>query len=81
MHLREALAEHIHNNVWSGWMQWEFQFGEQHADGSFTIRADKVQRWRRQMATPYAKLPEDEKESDRAEANKILEIITEFMSS
>lgn len=72
--LREQLAALAHDQ-WAGWMQWLFQFGEQHADGSFTINADKVARWQRQMRTPYAALSETEQASDRIEADKVLEII------
>jgi hypothetical protein len=34
-----------------------------------------VERWKRQMETPYTDLSEGEKESDRAEADKMLEIL------
>jgi hypothetical protein len=34
-----------------------------------------VERWTRQMTTPYADLTEEEKESDRAEADKMLAIV------
>lgn len=71
---REALAAYAHE-AWAGWMQWLFQFGEQHADGTFTINADKVARWRRQMMTTYADLPESEKESDRKEADAMLTLV------
>ena len=67
----ESLAEYAHKS-WSGWMCHLFKFGEQHNDGSFTINADRVKRWRRQMTTPYEDLPEGENESDREEARKIL---------
>lgn len=40
----------------------------EHDDGSLTIPAEYVQRWRRQIATVYVDLPESEKASDRKEA-------------
>ncbi len=40
-----------------------------------TIPAQMVARWTRQMNTPYADLPENEKESDREEADKIIAIL------
>jgi hypothetical protein len=36
---------------------------------------EQVERWVRQMNTPYAELSEQEKESDRAQADKMLDII------
>lgn len=70
---REALAEYAHD-AWSGWMKHMFRFGTLNDDGTWTMRAKSVERWQRQMSTPYAELPESEKMSDRAEADKILAI-------
>lgn len=39
------------------------------------IPAWAVERWQRQMNTPYNYLPKDEKGSDKAEADKILVIL------
>ena len=39
---------------------------------------DMVERWKRQVKTPYAELSEKEKESDRVEARKVLEAIGFF---
>lgn len=72
--LREALADYAHV-AWAGWMQYLLRFGEQHADGSFTIQADKVARWKRQMQTAYSMLSEAEKDSDRTEADVMLSIM------
>jgi hypothetical protein len=44
-------------------------------DGSFTIPADLAERWWRQLKTDYEALPENEKESDRKEADIMLEIV------
>ena len=46
-------------------------------DGSETVPAELVARWRRQMNTEYPDLPDKEKESDRKEADKILAIVEE----
>lgn len=71
---REALAAYAHN-AWAGWMQWLFKFGTLNDDGTFTMDANKVERWQRQMNTPYAELPENEQESDRKEADTMLKIV------
>ena len=80
--LREDLAEYAHD-AWAGWMKYMFSKGEiisgTDSEGkAFTrcvIPTWAVERWMRQMNTPYAELPESEKESDRDEADKMLEIV------
>lgn len=71
---REALAAQQHD-IWSSWMRWMFTIGEFHGDGTWTMPAALVARWRRQMETPYDQLPENEKHSDRVRADKILEVL------
>ena len=73
VNLVEALAEYAHE-AWSGWMRYLFSKSVVNEDGSVTIPREFVARWARQMDTPYHKLPENEKESDREEARKMLEI-------
>lgn len=76
---RERLAAYAHE-AWSGWMKWMFEHGgvvTSHISGKsyWVMLPEKYDRWQRQMNTPYADLPESEKESDRAEADKMLAII------
>lgn len=83
--LREQLAALAHEQ-WSGWM--EYMFSKCHPgqarldDGTFVpngtmvIPAWATERWMRQMSTPYAELPESEKESDRQEADRVLAIVS-----
>ncbi len=60
----EILAD-IEHERWSSWMQWMFDHW-----------TDKnIARWKQQMLTPYADLPEHSKESDRKEARKTLAAI------
>lgn len=54
-----------------------FSKGAFNADGSWTMPSEYVQRWQRQMNTPYAALPEPEKASDRLEADRVLALIGE----
>ena len=44
-------------------------------DGGLKIPPDKVRRWERQMNTTYAELSENEKESDREHADKVLAVL------
>jgi len=69
----ERLAALAHEQ-WSGWMEYLFGKCYPNHDGSLTLPQIYVLRWRRQAKTPYADLPESEKESDRIEARRILEI-------
>lgn len=63
----------IAHEQWSGWMKYLFEKSTQNADGTVTIPKWAVDRWTRQMNTPYVELPESEKESDRIEARKYLQ--------
>lgn len=69
--LRERLAAYAHD-AWSRWMRYEFEVRES-ADEKFFPSNEF--RWERQMNTPYAELPEAERASDRAEADRILAIL------
>ena len=70
---RETLAVLAHD-IWSGWMQYMFSRGTYNPDGSWTMPAESVKRWQRQMTTPYEQLPEDEKHSDREIADRMVAV-------
>lgn len=72
--LREALAAYAHD-AWSGWMNYLLSKSTVNDDGTWTVPKWAAERWYRQMSTPYHLLPEDEKTSDRAEADKMLAIV------
>lgn len=72
--IREKLADHQHQ-IWLHWMRYQFECCIENQDGSVTIPYEKVQHWKRQMETPYGKLSEQEKESDRQEADKIIRLL------
>jgi hypothetical protein len=69
--IREAIADEQHE-IWAHWMRYLFSVSVENADGSVTIPADKVLRWRRQVKTAYADLTEREKGSDRNQADKVI---------
>ena len=83
--LREELAAYAHE-AWSGWMQYMFDQGHFRTvdkDDAGTpgvptkiwVMPDwAADRWTRQMNTPYAELSDSEKESDRHEADRMLEV-------
>lgn len=68
--LHEKLAETQHE-IWASWMKYLFSVSIQNEDGSCMIPADKVIRWKRQIKTPYSELSEQEKDSDREQADKV----------
>ena len=51
----------LQHEIWSHWMQYLFEVCIQNKDGTVTIPADKVERWKRQMSTQYLDLSDDEK--------------------
>ena len=72
--MREQLAALAHAQ-WAGWMEYMFSKCRADSPGGLTIPMWAVERWQRQMNTPYAELPEEEKNSDREEADKVLQLI------
>lgn len=81
--LEEDLAR-ISHEIWSHWMKYLFskcikniQYGVE--DGSVTIPKEQVERWMRQMNTPYKELSDKEKQSDLDQAKKIIEVISNYI--
>ncbi len=73
--IRDELAKYSHDLAWSGWMKYMFSKGTLNNDGTWTMPIWAVERWTRQMNTPYSEMPESERQSDLAEADKMLDII------
>lgn len=81
---REEEFAALAHEQWSGWMKYLFS---KCVAGNFlehetyeldrAIPAEFVERWTRQMNTSYADLSEEEKESDRVEARKVLALLKE----
>ena len=72
--IRDELAEYAHK-AWSDWMIYLFKKSNKNPDGSVTIPKWAVDRWQRQMNTPYDSLLDSEKLSDLGEADEILAVI------
>jgi len=77
---REKLAD-VSHDIWSHWMRWMLSVGRWNNDGTWTMPAEKLERWGRQMGTPYANLSDKEKDSDREQADKILVALKEVESA
>jgi len=74
--LRERLAA-IEHERWSHWQRYLHSKGTAHADGSLTIPPELVGKWARLMDTPYERLSEEEKQSDREQVDRYLPILRE----
>lgn len=72
--LTEELADLAHRQ-WARWMEYLFEKSTLNEDGTVTIPKWAVDRWKRQVNTEYKDLPEEEKESDRNEARRVIEAI------
>ena len=72
--LREELAALSHVQ-WSGWMRYLFSVSHKGGLGTVLLDQEHVERWTRQAEMPYADLPEDEKSSDRVEADKVIALL------
>jgi len=83
--LREKLAKFIHEDLWAHWMKYLFSKTITHeilpAGSMFmpgrleTIKEEDHTRWKRQMATLYEDLSEDEKKSDQELAEKLMKLL------
>ena len=70
----EELSDYAHS-AWAGWMKYLFEKSTKNTDGSVTIPSELVERWERQVNTEYDFLSELEKDSDRKEAIRMLNIM------
>ena len=78
--LREALAALCHEQ-WSGWMKYLFSKCSRMEFGSWVIPRLWVERWQRQMGLEYDRLRDDEKNSDRKEADRILSLMSRALTA
>ena len=67
--LREKLAE-LEHRQWAHWTRYMLD----------NLSFENIERWKRQLETPYNELPEAEKESDRNWADKVLEVLQAYKS-
>ena len=78
--LLETLAS-IEHERWSHWQRYiHGKCVPQGNDGYLLIPSDLVKRWEAQIATPYSKLTEDAKESDREQVRKYLPLIVDALT-
>ena len=69
--LEEELAS-LQHEIWAHWMRYLYRCSSLDSHGNLVIPKEKKERWARQMDTKYCDLSEEEKESDREQAWKVM---------
>ncbi|MGO4231045.1 hypothetical protein AB4Y72_19565 [Arthrobacter sp. YAF34] len=67
----EAVAA-VEHERWAHWQRYLHDQCTVLEDGSLLIPSHLAKRWERQIATPYAELSDEEKNSDREQAHEYL---------
>ena len=67
----------VEHERWSGWMKYMVKRMKQRKDGTLEFDDNDFGRWMQQAITPYDRLPEEQKESDRVEARTTLKKLEE----
>ena len=75
--IREPLDDYD-NDVRSRWMKHLFLVCEKTETGSVVIPPELVAKWKRQIETSYRDLSETEKQSDLAEADRVIALLSRF---
>lgn len=80
--LKEKLAA-IEHERWADWQSWvhELDINRDFRDYpcEMVIRADVKERWKRLIATPYSKLSEKEKNSDREQVDRYWSLVETYI--
>jgi hypothetical protein len=74
---KEELAELSHE-IWSHWMKYLFSKCNREIGGSL-IPDSFVEHWKRQIDIKYKDLTEQEKDSDREQADKIIKLLKNIL--
>lgn len=72
--LFEKLAS-VEHQRWSDWQSYVHSICDENPNGSLTIPSFFVKQWKRQIATPYDRLEEKEKDSDRKQVERYMPLI------
>lgn len=69
----------LEHDRWVRWQKYMFSKFEKDSNGNLIVPKEYVERWFRQIDTPYVELSEQEKESDRQETRNYLPIIKDIL--
>ncbi len=72
-------AADLEHERWARWQHYLHSKCTVNKDGSLTIPAELVDRWKRQITTSYFDLSDSEKESDRKEARTYIPLIDKVL--
>ena len=78
--LLDTLAA-VEHERWSHWQRYMHSKGVAQSDGSLLLPAVLVERWEKQISTPYEKLSDEEKESDQEQVRRYLPLIVEVLTN
>ena len=73
---RVAALYHVE---WANWLKFLFSKCEKHSNGDYTIPKWIAEKWQKEMGTEYFSLSEDDKNSDRKEAKKFVNLILQMI--
>jgi len=72
--VKEELAALCHKQ-WSGWIRYLFELSTLSPQGNCIIPRSLYKRWYRQVNTNYRDLSEEEKDKDRRQADKFIQLL------
>ena len=79
--IRAALIEElaaVEHTRWAHWQRYLHNQCERLPDGRLVIPSDLARRWEEQIKTPYDRLSDREKESDREQVERVLPILARY---
>lgn len=76
--LREKLAT-IEHERWADWQKWCHEVLRENMPDYWTELNNVLERWDKQIATPYSALTEKEKDSDREQVDRYWPLIEEYI--
>lgn len=81
-HIIDGLVDElasIEHARWAKWQRYLHDTALRQQDGSLVIPAELVERWERQIKTPYQSLTKEEQESDREQVLEYLPVIKDAL--
>jgi len=70
----------LEHDRWARWQKYVHSLCKKNKDGSLTIPKERVERWEKEIATPYLELTEELKEYDRKETRNYIPLLNQALS-